>query len=288
MQFGVSLPPFEHFADPQLLISLGRRAENAGWDGFFLWDHIVRDFDCPIADPWVALAAVATHTHRIRLGTLVTPVARRRPWVLARQALTLDHLSNGRLILGVGLGSRAEIEFTPFGEPGEDRTRAQKLDEGLDILAGLWSGESFRYDGQHYHLDGVRFLPRPVRHIPIWVAGHWPHKPPMRRAARWDGACPEGAQGRVLTVDEWREIVPFVRDLRSSDALFDFVHFNGAPTYDPAAAAEQAAAYADVGVTWWIEYIAPRVLGLPSNQSWPDDLVRQLIHRLEQGPPRTV
>ncbi|MBN2305846.1 MAG: LLM class flavin-dependent oxidoreductase [Anaerolineae bacterium] len=288
MQYGVSLPLFDQFADPHLIVDLARRAENAGWDGVFLWDHLIREVDLPVADPWILLAAIATRTTRVKLGTMITPLARRRPWKLARETVTLDHLSNGRLILGVGLGSRPDLEHEAFGDPGDDKIRAQLLDEGLDILNGLWSGQPFRYDGQHYHLDDMTFLPRPVQQprIPIWIAGYWPNKPPLRRAARWDGTCAERRKPDRITPDQWRDLLAYIRDHRESDALFDAVHSDSSPADDPAAAADRAAAYADAGVTWWMEYISPYEFGVARDQRWPDSVVTQMIHRLEQGPPR--
>jgi alkanesulfonate monooxygenase SsuD/methylene tetrahydromethanopterin reductase-like flavin-dependent oxidoreductase (luciferase family) len=288
MRFGLSLAPFEQFADPRRIADLARDAEQAGWDGFFLWDHMVwNDNWRPILDPWIALAAAAMTTSRIRLGTLITSVGRRRPWKVARETAALDLLSGGRMILGVGLGSPAEWDYGAFGEETTDRIRAQKLDEGLDIIAGLWSGEPFHYDGLHYNLREMVFLPRPVQtpRIPIWVAGRWPNKAPILRAARWDGACPEGKGGTVLTPDDWRDILAFIREHRDPAAVFDAVHLDHTPA-DPAAAAAQVQPYADAGVTWWIEYITPYVFGLPWDQHWPNAIIEQMIARLRQGPPR--
>jgi probable F420-dependent oxidoreductase len=288
VRFGVHLPLFEQFSDPRLVAELARDAENAGWDGFFLWDHMLwSDLWLPTADPWVVLAAAAMVTSRIRLGTLITPVARRRPWKLAREATTLDHLSGGRVILGVGLGTPPQLEYGAFGEDPDLRVAAQKLDEGLDILAGLWSGEPFSYAGQHYQLEEMVFLPRPVQtpRIPIWVAGKWPNKPPLRRAARWDGICPERLDRQRLTPDEWRDILAYFRQHRTTSAPFEAVHFDTTPGDDPEAAAAKVQPYADAGVTWWIEYITPYALGLPRDQRWPETIVEQMVTRLRQGPP---
>src|SRR5919205_126195 len=160
-------------ADPQTLGEMARLAEDAGWDGIFLEDYIVYQGrqDIPTYDPWVALAAMAVRTERIRLGTEVMPLARRRPWKVARECVTLDHLSNGRLILGVGLGDSGDINFTHFGEETDARRRAKMLDEALDVLVGLWSGEAFSFEGEYYHLREVKLLPTPIQkpRIPIWV-----------------------------------------------------------------------------------------------------------------------
>jgi alkanesulfonate monooxygenase SsuD/methylene tetrahydromethanopterin reductase-like flavin-dependent oxidoreductase (luciferase family) len=162
MRYGINLPPFGDFSVVGALVELAREAEAAGWDGFFLWDHVIFDPSWhPIADPWIALTAVALSTQRLRFGTMVTPLARRRPWQLARQTATLDRLSGGRLILGVGLGDPVQWDFGFFGEEVDARLRAQRLDEGLEIVTGLWRGEPFAYLGEQYRLEEVRFLPTP-------------------------------------------------------------------------------------------------------------------------------
>jgi alkanesulfonate monooxygenase SsuD/methylene tetrahydromethanopterin reductase-like flavin-dependent oxidoreductase (luciferase family) len=192
MRFGIGFPTFGPYSDPRLLADLAREAENSAWDGCFVWDHVQVGWLDAVADPWVALTAITLATRRIRLGTLVTPLYRRSPWKLARETATLDHLSQGRLILGVGLGSDTFGEISAFGGPQDDRVRAQMLDEGLAVLTGLWSGESFSFSGKYFHIDNTRFIPTPVQQprIPIWVAGTWPKRPPFRRAARYDGVIP--------------------------------------------------------------------------------------------------
>src|SRR5262249_33648633 len=162
-------------------------AEQVGWDGVFVWDVIYEadQPDAPVTDPWIALAAMAMRTERIRLGALLTPLARRRPWKVARETVALDHLSHGRLIFGAGLGYQA-LGFTPSGEAYEPTTRAGKLDEGLAILTGLWTGRPFQFGGKHYQVDVPSFLPTPVQspRIPIWLGGYWPNRKPFQRAAR--------------------------------------------------------------------------------------------------------
>jgi alkanesulfonate monooxygenase SsuD/methylene tetrahydromethanopterin reductase-like flavin-dependent oxidoreductase (luciferase family) len=205
---GLYLAPFDELADPRTLVSLATQAEEHGWDGLFLWDHI--RYRAPVravADPWVALAAVAAHTERLRLGPLVTPLSRRRVHKVARETVTLDRLSEGRLILGVGLGSTRNGELEEFGEVVDARERAQLLDQGLDRLAEFWAGE---------------FEPRPVQapRIPIWVAGRWPHRRPLRRAARWDGVFPVDLPGP----EALSELVGEVAGLRDDDrGPFDVV-----------------------------------------------------------------
>ncbi len=193
MKFALDLPNLGPFGDARVLADLAQRAESAGWDGFFIWDHVFwRGWAWPHVDPWVALAAVALSTERIRLGTMVTPIPRRRPQKLARETVSIDHLSGGRLILGVGSGGSV-TEFDNMGETEIPRERGARLDEGLEILTRLWSGQPVDYVGEHLKVTGATFLPVPVQlpRIPIWVAGNWPHKKPMRRAARYDGVFPQ-------------------------------------------------------------------------------------------------
>lgn len=177
---GIFVAPFEELSEPALVAELAARAETKGWDGFFVWDHVAyRAPVSAVADPWVTLAAMAVATTRVIIGPMVTPVARRRPHQLARETVTLDRLSGGRLVLGVGLGSDRTGEFDParFGEEGDPRERARLLDDGLEKLLGYWDGG---------------FEPPPLQQprIPIWVASRWPHRRPLRRAARFDGVFP--------------------------------------------------------------------------------------------------
>src|SRR5919112_3690776 len=194
MRSGLFLPLFDALADPAVVARVAREAEEAGWDGFFLWDHIRwREPVRAVGDTQVTLAAIATATERIRFGPMVTPLARRRPAKVARETAALDLLSGGRLTLGVGLGSdRFASEFSITGEELDDRRRARMLDESLEILAAAWSGEPVRHRGEHYTVDGMSFLPRPVQRpaIPVWVAGFYGKPRPMRRAARYQGFFP--------------------------------------------------------------------------------------------------
>ena len=162
MRCGVWVPNFGDYADPAEIRGLARDAEASGWDGLFLWDHAHREETVPTADPWVLLAAVACATRRLRLGTLVTPVPRRRPWKLAREVTTLDHLSGGRVVLGVGLGSPADAEFARLGEDPDARVRARKLDEGLEVLEGLFGARPFSYRGEHFRFQGPSQGPRVI------------------------------------------------------------------------------------------------------------------------------
>ena len=277
MFFGIDLPIAGEYADVRLLAGLAHEAEAAGWDGFFIYDQIASEQPKPVIDPWIALTAIALSTQRIRLGPLVTPLARRRPWKVAREAVTLDQFSNGRMILGVGLGADRH-EFDDLDEAGDSKIRAAMLDEALDVLAGLWSGRPFSYSGEHYHVREALFLPPPVQQprIPIWVGGIWPNRAPFRRAARWDGAFPHyhGAEGvRMMPVEQLSALLAFMRPLRASEQPFDLVLRNKAPSGDKARDAEIAASYAEAGLTWWLEGVEgrPRI-----------DDIRRCIR---QGPP---
>lgn len=288
MRFGISIPAFADFSDPRTLAELARQAEAAGWDGFFVWDAIFFDPTFhPMADPWVSLAAVAMSTRRMRIGTLVTPIARRRPWKLARETVSMDHLSNGRLILGVGLGDPVQWDFGFFDEATDPKLRAHRLDEGLEILTGLWSGQPFSYQGDQYNVKEVTFRPTPVQspRIPIWVGGWWPNKRPLRRAARWDGVCPIKGGG-TITPEEWRELLAYVQKHRTSSTPFDAVHSGATPGDNPSQAAELVKPYAEAGVTWWIEPVDPWRFGWSFEVPWAPQATVLIRERVLQGPPQ--
>jgi alkanesulfonate monooxygenase SsuD/methylene tetrahydromethanopterin reductase-like flavin-dependent oxidoreductase (luciferase family) len=279
VQYGVFLPNFGPFGDANVLADLAVEAEQCGWDGFFIWDHILFEENPPqnVVDPWVALTAVAVRTERLRLGALMTPLARRRPWKVARETASVDHVSNGRLIFGAGLGFPPHAEFEVFGEDSDDRVRAKKLDEGLAVLDGLWSGRRFSFEGEHFRIEETRFLPTPVQRPrpPVWIAGWWPHKPPMRRAARWDGVFPELEKGAVPSPDQLREILAYVHAHRESSQPLDAV-LNGYSSGDSSAGAGVVEPYIEVGLTWWLERIDPDRLYT----------VAETRERIRSGPPR--
>lgn len=254
MKFAFNIPNFGPFADASAVADLAATAERSGWDGFFVWDHIVFADGMPVGDPWVILTAVAMSTERIAIGPMVTPLPRRRPWVVARQAVTLDHLSGGRLVLGVGIGVPPQVEFGTFGEPIGVPERAALLDEALDVIVGMWSGEPFSYEGDHYRVKETTFLPRPFQQprIPIWVAGTWPNRGPFRRAARFDGAFPladDNGMPTLITPEGVREVVADVASHRADMTGFD-VSAATVLTGDAAADRERLSAFADAGVTW--------------------------------------
>jgi alkanesulfonate monooxygenase SsuD/methylene tetrahydromethanopterin reductase-like flavin-dependent oxidoreductase (luciferase family) len=277
MLYGLYLPNFGDETSARSLAKLAREAEEAGWDGFFLWDHIVYRARPPVTmvDPWIALAAIALTTERLRIGTTVTPVARRRPWVLARETVSLDHLSGGRLTLGIGLGDPPKLEFAQFGEEADDRSRAAKLDEGLDILVGLWSGQPTRHQGRHYQVQTTVFQPPSLQQprIPIWVAGFWPHKAPFRRAARWDGVIPLQRGG--LQPADYSAIAAYINERRTTDTPFDLIKIGTTPGENHAKGRKMVAAFAAVGVTWWLESLFSR-----------HNSLEKMRQRIQQGPPR--
>lgn len=281
MQFAFNTPNFGCFSDARLMAELAHEAEDAGWDGFFIWDHIGgnRGEAAPMADPWITLTAMAMATSRIKLGPMVTPLPRRRPWKLARETATLDRLSNGRLILGVGIGSDSFFhEYSSYGEATDDKLHGELLDEGLDVLAQLWSGERVSYSGQHYQLHDVQYLPTPQQQprIPIWAAGFWPAKKPFRRGARWDGIFPLKNSDDLLNPDELREIIAYTRQFRDSDQPFDVVATGNTSGIDRQQDRDLLAPYAEAGVTWWQE-------GFPGSD---DNELADLRARLRRGPTR--
>lgn len=284
MRYGLYLPNFGAFGDPATLVAFAVQAEAAGWDGFFIWDHVA-GYDARFVDPWVGLAAVAQATARIRIGTTVTPIPRRRPQKLARETASLDQLSGGRVTLGIGIGE-FPIEFAGMGEVSDLKTRGDMLDEALEVICGLWSGEPFEFHGQHYRIDRVRFLPKPLQQprIPVWVGAIWPHKRPIRRAAKWDGVFPLcGTRDPRRAFAELRECIETVHAQRESEASFDVVHAGISPGDDLAAAQEIVARYGEIGVTWWLESIAPYRVGKGLDEPWDLDPLRE---RVQAGPPR--
>ncbi len=282
MHYGFTIP----CGDPQTLPELAYEAERAGWDGVFIPDCIsIETPDVPAAptyDPWVMLAAMITRTRRLRLGTMVTPLSRRRPWKLARETMTLDHLSNGRLILSVGLGAAGDdAGFYKVGEEMDRKVRAQMLDEGLEIVTGLWSGQPFSFQGKHYQVQETTFLPPPVQspRIPIWVVGVWPRMRSIQRALRWDGIIPAkmDTDGTpiAITPGDIQAIKTAIVEQRPQKTPFDIVVEGRTPGDDREQAITKILPYAEAGVTWWLE----------SMWSAPNG-VDDVRARLRQGPPR--
>jgi len=271
LKYGLYLPNFGAFGDARGLAELAAAAERAGWEGFFLWDHIARPGGPPVVDPWIALAAIAVATERLRIGALVTPLPRRRPQKVARETVSLDRLSNGRLVFGAGLGSAggAQSEWAAFGEEQDLPRRAELLDEGLAVLDGLWSGESFSFAGKHIRVADARFQPKPLQQprIPVWIAAYWPNRRPLARAARWDGLFCLFRVGAPRDVEQLAEAVADVKAHRETAQPFDVVYCS-----DPGTGPEP---YARAGATWWLARIDP---------TDPLERARSLI---AAGPPRS-
>ncbi|MCY3410179.1 MAG: LLM class flavin-dependent oxidoreductase [Candidatus Heimdallarchaeota archaeon] len=222
-KFGIYIANHSISSDPNDYVDLAKLSEECGWEGFFIWDHVYTPWsaDDPVLDPWVILSAIATQTENLMIGITVTPLARRRPTVLARQAASLSKLSNGRFILGVGLGGSEE--FDSLGEESDPFIRAEMLDESLEILQGLWSGKPFIYEGRHYHIkEAIQF--KPEAKIKIWVGGFWPHKKPFRRVAKFDGIFPlKAGSDPSIYPQDIREIIEYIRKYRISTDSFDVV-----------------------------------------------------------------
>lgn len=271
MQYGLEIVPVGPFSDPRKVVKLAQAAEAAGWEGIYIWDHVLFG-PYGVGDPWVALSAVAATTSRLKLCTGVAPLPRYRPHLLARTLAALDLLSQGRAIFGTGLGVAGD--FTPFGEPGDDKTRAAMTDEGLALVVKLWSGEAITHAGGHYTATNAQLLPAPVQRprIPIWIGGD--SNAALRRAARWDGWIMGtiDEQCRITkTPDQIASQVAYIRQQRTVDSPF-------AVAIDGVSAAGDDAlprAYAQAGATWWFEAIF-------LSRASEDELVR----RIEAGPPR--
>jgi alkanesulfonate monooxygenase SsuD/methylene tetrahydromethanopterin reductase-like flavin-dependent oxidoreductase (luciferase family) len=280
LKFGLFVPPFAGLAEPGRVVELARAAEGSGWDGFFLWDHILALPGMAVADPWVTMAAVAQSTARMRLGMLVTPLARRRPWVLARQAATLDRLSEGRLVVGVGLGDDSIGEFSSFrGEASDPVQRGAMLDESLELLRRFWSGQEVAWEGQYFAVRSGPFLPRPVQDpLPVWVACRWPHHRPLARAARHQDCFPLFDRGG-WDIPAFPEAAPVsaVRSQLSACGAatgIDIVCRGASTAVDEAERADRLAALEAAGMTWWLESFGP-----------DEPLMRALEDVARSGPP---
>ncbi len=279
MRYGFILPG----GDVETIPAMAAEAEAAGWDGVFIPDSISIDTPgYPLGityDTWVLLALMAAHTKRVILGPMLAAISRRRPWKLARETMTLDHLSHGRLVLPVGIGAaKDDAGFYRVGEEMTTRGRAQIMDECLDILNGAWSGERFSLHGEHYHVQDMQMLPPTVQRprIPIWVVGVWPRQKSMQRVLRWDGIIPQKTNGfnDPVTPDDIRAIKSYVQTHRTQTTPFDIIHEGETPGDDLEHAASLVQPWIDVGATWWME------------ARWNNAHLEDVRERIQQGPPR--
>lgn len=276
MQYGFVIPGGE----AHQIIEMAQEAEQAGWDGIFYWDGICIEGAGPMFDPWALLAAIAVRTSRVRIGAVLTPLSRRRPWKLARETVTVDVLSNGRLIVPVGLGALDDAGFAKVGEVTDRKGRAELLDEGLQILTGLWSGQPFSFSGQHYTVQELTFLPTPVQapRIPIWVVGAWPRTKSMQRALRYDGLLPykvdeKGNMAEIIP-DDIRAMKAYIAEKRIQTGPFDIVWEGETPGDDKKRACELVQPWEAAGATWWLE----ARWGAPTR-------LEEARTRIRQGPP---
>jgi alkanesulfonate monooxygenase SsuD/methylene tetrahydromethanopterin reductase-like flavin-dependent oxidoreductase (luciferase family) len=261
VRYGIFLPPFDELSDPRRVAALAAEAEQLGWDGMFVWDHMLAEPGMAVADPWIVMAAMAMSTTRLRMGPMVTPLARRRPWVLARQIASLDQLSGGRLTVGVGLGDDGWREFSSFGDETSPRLRGEMLDESLHILQALLTGSAVEFAGRHFSVNTTPFLPRPVQDpVPFWAAVRWPNRKPLARAASLPGCFPifadSGQRPAPPAEAELAELRSALSDL-GAPAGHDLALRVALHRLPESERAGVAAALAEAGVTWLLEAFAP-------------------------------
>lgn len=275
MRYGIVLT----IADARVSGELAAAAEAAGWDGVFTFDAVAIGATA-LDDPWVVLAAMALATERVTLGAMVFAPTRRRPWLFAKEAFTLDRLSGGRLVLPVGLGALDDMAFGNVGEPTEARVRAAILDETLAIVELLSRGEPASFEGEHYRFGPMALLPPPVQQprIPVWPVGAWPHAKSMSRALRWDGVVVQLADGanpaHLSEVTAWLSAKRAVASAEVAAHPFEVIVDGRTPADDPAAAGSITRAHAEAGATWWIE------------ADWEHTDLEALRARIAAGPPR--
>ncbi|HSL43474.1 MAG TPA: LLM class flavin-dependent oxidoreductase [Anaerolineales bacterium] len=274
LKFGLALP----YTSVRTVVQLASLAEQAGWDGCFLGDAIWCE------DPMIALAAAAMTTQSIRLGPMIIPVPLRRPWKIASESVALDHLSDGRLTLGLGAGA-VWMGWQSFPDEVTDtRVRAEMLDETIDILTLLYQRKQFDYDGKHYHLkltlmDEMHYPPKPVQQprIPLWVVGIWPRKKSMQRILKCDGVLLEKRNTKGMGVEvtpmDICEIKAYVDANRTLTTPFDIVVGGKTAGLDHAQLLDKLLPRLEAGLTWWIE----ELIGEPEEQ---------VVERIRQGPPR--
>ncbi|MBT3535193.1 MAG: LLM class flavin-dependent oxidoreductase [Rhodospirillaceae bacterium] len=275
MKYAVQIPNFGLVGEARILADLAALAEEHHWDAMFIWDHLQWPNSEPCVDPWVALTAMAMQTEKLTIGPMVTALPRRDIGKLARETISVDRLSGGRLKLGAGLGWQTIPEYGGFGHEQDLRIRAAMLDEGLEVLTALWSGQPVSHSGKYYRVECEAFN-QPVQspRIPIWVGGLWPSVKPFRRAAKWDGILPiskKALEGKQISPEELIEIRDQLEEFGADLSDYDI---SIAGTTQCAEDNEIPKAYANVGATWWIE----------SGMAWLSSL-EDLESRIRRGPP---
>jgi alkanesulfonate monooxygenase SsuD/methylene tetrahydromethanopterin reductase-like flavin-dependent oxidoreductase (luciferase family) len=279
MKFGINIPNFGYFGEPQNITYLSELVEKSGWDGLFIWDHVQAFPEwhrgLPFIDPWIALSIISMKTEKIFLGPYITPLPRRRPWQVYRQATSIDHLSKGRLMLGFGIGT-PEFDFSSFGDTSDPKIKGEMLDEALEIINKFQTQEPFSYNGKYYNLNDVLLNPGPYKKkIPIFIAGQWPNKKPMRRAAKFDGVVPiSSTWPEYLSPDEINELHQYIVSHRTRDDPIEIM-VGGITPSDKSEGKSIIKKYEKVGMTWWSEDI--NAIRGP---------IDELIERIETGPPK--
>ncbi len=279
MKYGLYLPNFGDYSDVNFTALLAHEAEKNGWDGFFVWDHLTHPnfVTLPFSDPWILLTAIALATKLIKFGALVTPIARRRPWKLAKETATLDHLSEGRIIFGAGLGTH-DVEFLNFGDESDPKIRAEMLDEGLEIINQLWSGEIGSMRGKHYSVIQSQLLPACFQkpRIPVWIAGLWPNKKPLFRSFEWDGYFPmkKTKEDRFLLPDEIYQTRKMIDERSQMIKIYDLVASGYTDKMNWSENVRFVNECQQAGGTWWLEALDPwRLSG------------KEALRRIKLGPP---
>ncbi len=283
MKFGLYAPNFGNtFGDPLLIVEFLKEAEDAGWDGFFLWDHIFYPGELypgeskSMVDPFITLAAAAAKTERILIGTTVTPLPRRRPWKLAKECVTLDHLSNGRFVLGIGLGGSEEMGM--MNEETDLSKAARMANEHIEVLNNLWSGKEFSYDGEFYKSEKTKCLPKPIQQprIKLWGGGMWPKKGPLRRAVNLDGIIPlHGSAGRPLSIEEYKQIKEYLKLQGELPDSYDIVRVYYNMGEDIQTEYDKFKEFREIGITWWLQTVT----------DWTGD-AKQIREVIRNGPPK--
>lgn len=277
MKYGFILP----FGDANTAADYAEEAEKIGWDGFFVWESIWG------VDAWVSLAAAAILTKRIKLGTMLSPLSRMRPWKIASEVTSLDRLSIGRAILSVGLGAM-DTGYAAFNETTDRKTRAELLDESLEIITGLWSGKPVKFSGKHYRVD-TSLLPESFAHpelpiqkpsVPIWVVGAWFRQKSIDRAMKYNGIIPNffDVNGNIAmgtpSPSQIQDVAEYVASHKKHGHLMDIIVEGQTQGDSPRLSRDKVKQHESAGATWWLESM------------WHETDPQAVLLRIHQGPPK--